>query len=151
MPPEVFDLWIVPGLEFYRWQFTSPSQSVEDTEWKGFFGFQPLSFWANAHWGHVLIPASNRTFHPRTRKRIIAIIGTAEGYQTPMADVRDSKNRFWACASFIRKHGTIPFPIVATPTQEGLDLVDGHHRLAAFVHLGFAAKGSIPAWLALAP
>jgi hypothetical protein len=151
MPPEVFDLWIVPGIECHGWPFTSTSQTVEETRWKGFFGFQSLRFWTTAHWGHVSIPASVRTFHPMTRTRIFAIIETAHGVQTPMANVRDSQKRFWACASFIRKHAAIPFSVVATPTQEGLDLVDGHHRLAAFVHLGFADKASIPAWLALDP
>jgi len=149
MPREVFDLWIVPGVEFHGWPFTSTSQSVEGTRWAGFFGLQSLRFWANARWGHVAIPVSLNIFHPMTRARIIAIIGTAQGFQTPMADVRDSKERFWTCASFIREHGAIPFSIVATPTQQGFDLVDGHHRLAAFVHLGFASKASIPAWIAL--
>jgi hypothetical protein len=90
MPSEVFDLWIVPGIECHGWPFTSTSQSLEETQWKGFFGFQPLRFWTNARWGHVSIPASVRTFHPMTRTRIIAIIDTAHGVQTPMANVRDS-------------------------------------------------------------
>jgi ParB/Sulfiredoxin domain len=151
MPSEVFDLWIMPGIKCYGWQFTSASQSVEATGWKGFFGSQPLSFWANARWKRVSMPASKHTFHPETQARIIAIIGTAQGFQTVMANLRNSKKRFWACAAFIQKHGTIPFPVVATPTKEGFDLVDGHHRLAAFVHLGLAESVPVPVWLALDP
>jgi hypothetical protein len=143
MPSDVFDLWIVPGVECYGWQFTSTSQSVEDTQWNGFFGSQPLLFWANARWGHVSIPASAHTFHPETQARIIAIIGTAHGFQTAAANLGDSKKRFWTSASFIREHGEIPSSVVATPTREGFELLDGHHRLAAFVHLGFADKASI--------
>src|SRR6266436_7677913 len=103
MPREVFDLWIVPGVKYHGWQFTSISQSVEDTRWKGFFGFQPLSFWAAARWERVSIPASKHTFHPETQARIIAIIGTAHGFQTVMANVHNSKDRFWTCAAFIQR------------------------------------------------
>jgi hypothetical protein len=109
MPSEVFDRWIIPGIEYYGWQFTSASQSVEATEWKGFFGPQPLNFWANARWERVSMPASKHTFHPETQARIIAIIGTAQGVQTVMANLTNSAKRFWAIAAFIQKHGTIPF------------------------------------------
>jgi ParB-like nuclease domain len=148
MPSEVFDHWVLPGVEFHGWPFTSTSQSVEETRWNGFFGPKPLDFWVNARWEHVSIPVSTQTFHPETQARIIAIIGTAHGFQTPMANLRDSKERFWACASLIREHGAIQSPLVVIRTQYGLYLLDGHHRLAAFVYLEFIGTAPIPAWLA---
>jgi hypothetical protein len=34
----------VPGVECYGWQFTSSSQSVEDTRWNGFSAPSPCVF-----------------------------------------------------------------------------------------------------------
>ena len=45
MPPEVFDLWIVPGIDASGWPFSSVDDCIIGTEWDRFFIGRPLSFW----------------------------------------------------------------------------------------------------------
>jgi hypothetical protein len=79
MPREVFDLWILPGIEFYGWPFSSVSERTVGTRWERFFACQPMSFWADAVWQLLTIPAKKHVFHLETQARILALIGTAEG------------------------------------------------------------------------
>jgi hypothetical protein len=63
MPREVFDLWILPGIEFYGWPFSSVSERTVGTRWERFFACQPMSFWADAVWQLLTIPAKKHVFH----------------------------------------------------------------------------------------
>src|SRR5262249_39784519 len=91
-------------------------------------------------------------FHPQTVHRAEAIIGhCVRNEPTVTANLHNSKQRFWACASFIQAHGNVPKPLVAVSLPFGFEVVDGNHRLAALIHLGFPSSFHIQAWLGLKP
>jgi ParB-like nuclease domain len=150
MPPEVFDLWIVPGIDSHGWPFSSVNDSVIGTAWDSFFIGRPLSFWANVEWRLLSLPMNESVYHPETALRVRWIFGNcALGEQTPTANLQDTKKRFWTAASFIQVNGKLPSPIVGITTKEGFEIVDGHHRLAALVFLRFPNTFSLPAWIAI--
>jgi hypothetical protein len=94
MPREVFDLWIVPGIEFHGWPFTSIGENTVGTKWEGFFGCYPMNFWGDAIWKLLSIPTKKHIFHLETEARILTIIGNAQGVQTPMTGLYRTVERF---------------------------------------------------------
>jgi hypothetical protein len=150
MPDEVFEMWIAHGLQHgLEWKFSPDSETAAGTDWEGFFGHKSLTFWRNADWTLTSIIPSPELFHLETKARVIAIIGwCVYGKQTPTANVHDSKNRFATFTEIIRKAGKLPCPVVGAKTGDGLEIVDGNHRLAAVVYLELANSLNLPIWIA---
>jgi hypothetical protein len=150
MPSEVFDLWICPGIDAYGWPFSSVNDSITGTKWDRFFIGRTLSFWATIEWRLLSLPMNQSVYHPETLTRVQWIVNNcAFGQQTPTADVQNTRERFWAAATFIRINGKLPSPVVGITTKEGFEIVDGNHRLAALVFLGLPITFSFPAWIAI--
>jgi len=153
MPQEVFDLWIQPCLEDYGWPFQSADAPLAGTQWEAFFAGRTLRQWAQFAWQLVRVePHPLRgVFHPDTVWRVQGIIlHCVYALKTDMADIQDTRDRFAACAAFIAATGRLPAPLVGVHDEHphGLELVDGHHRLAALLHVGVPQGFRIPVWLA---
>ncbi len=150
MPQEVFDLWIAPQLEAYGWAFTSDECSLKGTSWQDFFASRSLREWAVLEWRLVQVRLSRQIFHPDTSWRIDGIIGhCVYGLNTDMANLDDTKERFRRCADFIRENGRLPAPVIGVPDFRGLELVDGHHRIAALFYVGIPTGFQIPVWVGI--
>jgi hypothetical protein len=152
MPQEVFDLWIAPHLEDYGWPFLSAGSSIAGSNWENFFAHRPLRKWADLSWQIIQIDPSQNIFHSDTMWRVKGIIGhCVNGFQTDMANIQNSQQRFRACASWITIHRSLPAPLIGIYDEHafGFELVDGHHRLAALFHIGFPRGFKIPAWAAM--
>jgi hypothetical protein len=147
MPVEVFDLWIRPHIPDYGWPFSPTKPSVLGTRWYKFFTRQPISYWATLYWRLDKIKIGQNSLAGDTWLRIQWVIGAVVfGQNTPTAQLEDTSKRFWACAALIKNHGDLP-PIIGVATNAGFSVVDGHHRLAALVHLGMADGHPISAWI----
>jgi hypothetical protein len=151
MPQEVFDLWLTHGIDAYGWPFQSLLDSTSGTEWADFLLGRSLLFWSEVKWRLLTLVLKPSIFHPFTVNRVNWIIGNcALGEDTPTANLKNTKQRFWAATSFIRENKTMPRNLVAL--HEGCDftVLDGNHRLAAAVFLGLDNNFSFPAWVAMA-
>ena len=138
MPQEVFDLWIKPGVEIYGWSFLSTPEPLVGTRWQRLCAGSSLRDWVTLDWNLTSLPLMESIFHPQTVARAEAIIGhCVRGEQTVTANLHNTKERFWACASFIEINRRVPQPLIAVDLPAGFEIVDGNHRLAALVHLGF--------------
>jgi len=152
MPPAVFDLWIVPGIESHGWQFTSVFQSVNGTEWDGFFADRPLAWWASADWELSQYQLRRELLRFESKRRIDWIIdNNTKGIETPTANLRNTKERFRALEDFIRANGVLPNPAVGFWFGSQIYVVDGHHRLAALFHVGFKQDFMLAVWIASLP
>lgn len=148
MPDQVIEIWIAHGVDAYGWPFESVDQSLIGTTWDGFFGRRSLAFWANADWTLISLRVEEAIFHPDTVNRVRWIADNCTlGLKTPTTNVENTQKRFWTAASFIRANGRLPCPVVATTSAEGIDIMDGNHRIAALVALGYDKTFSFPAWL----
>jgi len=151
MPLEVFQIWIVPSVKCHGWKGVSIDEPLQE-EWQGFFADYAISFWKSARWEFCSTPFDANLFAPMSVQRALWIVDHAtKGLKTPTADIHDSVQRFWACAAFIKDNRKLPCPLVGcvTPDNSRIDLVDGHHRLAAAIHLGTTKTSKLPIWIAL--
>jgi hypothetical protein len=150
MPLEVFQIWIVPAVKRYGWEGVSIDELLQE-EWQGFFAGYPISFWKSANWQLCSTPFDINLFAPLSIQRAIWIVDYAtKGLKTPCADIHDTAERFWACAAFIEDNRKLPCPLIGclTPDSSQIDLVDGHHRLAAAMCLGTTETSKLPIWIA---
>jgi hypothetical protein len=153
MPSDVFDQWILKGIEWYGWKFASPDQPTVDTNWDNYFGRKTLAFFAAADWNLSLHPISFNSFFFDSRQRADWILKHAtEGFKTPTANIHNSARRFRTFETFVRENRTIPKPMIGYWFGSQIDLVDGNHRLAALIHIfGFEGTICAPIWMASAP
>jgi hypothetical protein len=150
MPDAVFDAWIAPEIPHYGWPFTKNQKSPQGTRWKDFFGGYELDFWGSCEWGLKNLELTPFTFDPDSVDRAQWIVDfVTKGIQTRTANLVNTKQRFWACASYLREHRRIPLPVIGLLGASSIHLFDGHHRLASLIHLGAAGGSFIPAWIAV--
>jgi hypothetical protein len=150
MPAEVFDLWIRPHISAYGWPFTAQNLRLEGTKWSAFFTGYSLQQWTAFDWYLTTVRLVPGLFHEETMQRIEWVVGAcAFDYKTPTAKLENTKERFRACTAFIEQHGKFPQPVVGLSSALGLEIVDGHHRLAALFFLGKHERFDMPIWLAV--
>lgn len=148
MPPEVFDAWILPQIVDWGWPFRTLNDSVLGTKWDSYFCDLPFKYWAALGWYLRYIKPSQKFLHAETIARIHEVGGAAFGYKTKTAHLENTRERFWASATFIQDHGDFPPPpIIGDLFQNKLRIIDGHHRLAALFHVGMPDEFRTEAWL----
>ena len=150
MPDELFDKWLAPLIESQGWPFASIHDDIDSSHWKYYLGSEyTLEEWSQCTWELITIPFNVFNIYDSTRRTIQDIIISAvKDIETSVANLERTKERFWACASFYRKHGTIPFPVVVYQDFGFFRLIDGFHRIASVIHVGYSNDFTIPAWLA---
>lgn len=149
MPDEIFDVWLQPIADDYGWPFKKSNESTKGTKWAGVFGDHNLDFWTSAKWSFRELVFSPELFTDFCQFRLKSIRkGFEEGIPTLWVGVADTKERFRACADFIRANGAIPGSIIVLDRGGfGLDVVDGNHRVAALLHVGIPSGYKIPVWI----
>ena len=153
MPDEVFDSWLIPLLTSKGWPFTSLDDNPHwySSTWVYILAELPLQTWHDFRWNRIDIPFSYNFFLNETKERIEAIIGHSRGSKTMTANVESTMIRFDACADFFRTHGFIPGHIAGIAKKEGLELLDGHHRIAGAISVGIPAGFHFSIWIPFAP
>ena len=148
MPDEVFEDWLGPLIEVKGWPFTSIDDDLQVTDLRYILGLDnTLREWCTCEWELTEIDPLKTKFTIGSIQMIQAIISHAAlGQQSATSNVENSTERFSACSAYINEHGNIPKPIVIKPENEGYALMDGNHRLAAFLYLELTTK--VPAWIA---
>jgi hypothetical protein len=148
MPDEVFEMWIKPIVEGYGWPFETSSDETKGTKWYYVLARLPLTFWSDVKWMRFELELSGAPLSALSRMAIDSIIqGALTGCSTITANVTDSKQRFGACAAYVRAHGAIPKSIIGLMRVGSLEIVDGNHRLAALIHVGAPDGYKVPFWM----
>jgi hypothetical protein len=151
MPDEVFNIWLQPALEKYGWPFSYPITSVESTSWEEIFGSNiAFRLFSNCHWAFTELVIGHAAFHKESIDQIDLIFYNATAADTPVIHLsgnrQSSRQIFERYALFSKQSGQIAAPIIVTPVAGGqLKIVDGHHRLSAFLHTVQEAT-LIPCW-----
>lgn len=108
-----------------------------------------LAEWAAFDFRLHELPYHALVFEDMTDWRINGILRHCSlGLQTEQANIHDTVNRFMACTEFIRLNGSLPRPVIGFPKDGLLEIIDGHHRLAALRFVRVAPIFKIQIWLA---
>ncbi|MCG7895322.1 MAG: hypothetical protein JAZ12_12795 [Candidatus Thiodiazotropha taylori] len=149
MPEEVFDMWLNPFIKNIGWPFKSRHEDISRTRWKYLLGIdRTLNDWVLCNWRLEEINISEKKLSPGSANMIQSIIThCTTGVLTETANLENTNERFRSCVEFIVAHSRIPLPIVAIINKRQFKVIDGHHRVAALVHIGIPQNYKIPAWV----
>ena len=150
MPHEVFEVWLYPLLYFYRLEVSADTaRAFSDVSWKEKFADKTFEEWSKFSWERRSFPCDLALLHPQSVQRALWIMrGACLGEHTPTANVRDTDDRFWACAALVRGKPSDYVPLVCIEDQGLLSVVDGNHRLAAIIALRLEILGiTLETWI----
>lgn len=154
MPDEVRELWLEPIAERYGWPFASASKDDPpyNSKWSYVFGCRwKLDEVAKWQWRMGVIDLRSEKLTPTSIQAIEGLIPDKSGkLKAPFANLERTEDRLRACADYIRETGSIPKPVIAARVSGGFDILDGHHRIAAYTFSCPHDCYKIPAWIALA-
>jgi hypothetical protein len=148
MPADVFDQWIAPQIPVYGWPFSSIDCATTHTKWHRFFAGRTLAQWASFDFLLNELPYRTLMFEDKTDWRIEGIFDHCSlGLQTQQANIYETVNRFRACAEFIHLNGRLPRPVIGFLNEGLIEIIDGHHRLAALRYIGVRPDFKVPIWM----
>ena len=146
MPDEIFYMWLEPIAENLGWPFNSPRDSTEDTAWYYILMKAKLDYWVKTKWELSLMDFDAIAFTNLSKFGFNSILQRCEkGRPTIIANLVNCEERFRACADYIRLHNEIPAPIIVL-IRNGIEIIDGSHRIAALLHVGIPHGYKIPIW-----
>jgi hypothetical protein len=127
-PPELFTLWLDPCIRHHGW----PPRGFA---WDGFLFSLPLAFWQSVRWqedsGLVLQPG--QLGHKSAQlSRLITEAGS--GQRNLLSQhMPDTGQRFRTALAHVEREATTPGRPLLLVLPEGIEVIDGSHRVAALL------------------
>ena len=149
-PEEVFTLWLDDRIKQNGW----PPEGIE---WQGFlFGKSP-DYWKSLEWNKQFVSLRPEGMASKSLMLVMQIIEAGRGTKNLLSTyIPNTSERFKSALSFIKEHATTPGTPLLLSTEDGIEVVDGNHRVAALL----AVQNQLPAgttelplsvWLAKPP
>ena len=157
-PDEVIREWMLPYTRICGWPpcerpcAADRRKSLQCGRWKGIFAGEDLGFWSGVAWNNIELDLDARQLCPFSLKNIVSIISIGTGIKPPAAgslyselfleSSPETKERFLNSAKYLGKHGTFPAPPTLLRKPDALSIVDGNHRIAAYIYLRAISQGA---------
>jgi hypothetical protein len=131
LPSEVADIWLTPFIKRFGW----PPHSSND--WKYVLkGTKDLAFLQSLRgWELKQVEIIPEKLNAKDKDIIGSLfqanlLGLENSFSVMMSD---SKSRFDSIAKYLSKTGKIPRPLILAEKNESFDILDGYHRVTAFL------------------
>lgn len=130
-PDDVLESWLLRHArrEGFGWP---PPKDLSESQWR-YVLVQSLDWWRDIEWSRHEIALEDNELGDDQRVRTSEMFeayfrGANNAYRT----IEDGKARTVQIVSYMAAHGTLPVAPVALLKNDGLDMVDGNHRLLAW-------------------
>lgn len=135
-PPEVLVEWLLPYAISEGWPPSSSVEAVPKGRWRYLLRRRSLSYWRSVSWQKVERRISIYELSPEYQEIMVqmtlgAVAGQRNLYSTSIPDL---KQRFDKIVEYICEHATLPKPPVLLDEEEGISILDGNHRMAAYFY-----------------
>lgn len=153
MPTEVRELWLDPIAAMVGWPFQTLDDPTENTRWYRIFMLLSLQEINELRWSLETVNIASQPFGIGNREMLGDLIQQHVMGRPPVwLRLIRSKERFWSCVDFFRANGRLPKPVILYDVRGEMDIIDGHHRLAAVTFLArinnSAPNLKVQAWVA---
>ncbi len=133
MPDGVFDEWLRTFVESEGWPPRCGADGVPVDRWKAILMERPIVFWARTRWRSERLSLAPESFSPASQDRIAKMVkafvyGEDNAYGRQLVD---GPKRMLQAAHHIGETGLLPGSPVLLRTNEGLEILDGNHRVTA--------------------
>jgi hypothetical protein len=108
-----------------------PPDPLGNHRWGRLLGGRPLSWWKKVTWEEEQVKCDLATLAPKARTDVLDVITQ---FNSGEADA-STKKRVAQSWVYIKDNGEFPRALVTMKIPEGLSLLDGSHRMAAFCML----------------
>jgi hypothetical protein len=106
-----------------------PPEPLGTHRWAGLLGGKPLSWWKQVTWTMVTTRCGLDDLASKAKADVSDIVTKFNAGQADSS----TKKRVAQPWIYIRDNGTFPRPLVTMQRTDGMSLLDGAHRMAAFV------------------
>ncbi|MFD2256769.1 hypothetical protein ACFSSA_08790 [Luteolibacter algae] len=135
-------MWLEPKAEVHGWPFATNDEETKGTRWEDFFGSKKMIEVAKLQWSIDCVEL-DQVINQNVNRCLAFNTGTTTaGVEAPPS----SRDRFESIITFLEKHGAIPAPLVCY-AGEPPALMDGYHRVAALLYLGYPRSHKVPMWI----
>ena len=134
-PDEVIGEW----LGYYAKEIGWPPFDLSGSpvgRWAKILLNRPLSYWRGLRWNRWDIRLAREVLSPPSLRRIDDMVAAYVGGvpNAFLCSIPDGLTRFRSITAFVQEHGTVPGSVIAVRESGGLGIVDGNHRVAAYLH-----------------
>jgi hypothetical protein len=105
-----------------------PPNPLGNHRWNGLLGSKPLPWWRNVTWKKETATCNLASLTQKARTDVRGIIAEMDA-GTADASTKKRVSQPWV---YIKDHGVFPRAPVTMKKLDGLSLIDGTHRMAAF-------------------
>lgn len=135
-PCEVLEEWLLPYATSEGWPPADTDDSALRGRWRYLLKNMPLEFWKSLTWNkvqrHISIQDLSNSCQEVMVSMVLAAIENHNNIYS--ASIPDLKERFHRIVAHIRATGNLPCPPVLICEGDGLGIVDGNHRMAAYFY-----------------
>jgi hypothetical protein len=150
MPEEVFTMWIADIVKRNGWPFTH-IYSEPLGRWRGYFCGMSLQMISQLRWERQVRRFSITALHPHARNSIETLFRFHFRQMKQGLEVApDSYVRIMSQKTYIKGKGKFPKPVIFFSSLGNLQILDGHHRLAALLYfpVPFVKAFQMDCWMA---
>jgi hypothetical protein len=149
-PDDIIDQWILPLAKNRGWPPPELDGTICDEYWEAWLGPHPrIDYWQNIEWVLKEIDLSYEGLGRVSQSQVNQITQAAIlGIDRDIVErcIAGSRNTFSQAVSYLSQHGVYPKPPVLVIMDSKYEIVDGNHRISAFLYCaGLLKKVKTPA------
>jgi hypothetical protein len=135
-PDEVLIDWLLPYACSEGWPPSHDPAQEPGGLWRYLLGKKPLTYWRSLCWERTDCHISFHQLRKEHQETIGQMVLAAVGGQVNIysTSIPDLKQRFFNVVDFLSVYGQLPRPPAVIQDNEGLSVVDGNHRMAAYFY-----------------
>jgi hypothetical protein len=129
-PDDVIDQWLLylANREDTGWP---PPDPLGNHAWAFILGHRPISWWRDVAWKTEKVDCSLAGLEQSTKGIVNSMLGEITANKADEV----TKRRFDEAFHYILNNATFPRPLITIRFADGLNVLDGNHRMAAFCGL----------------
>jgi hypothetical protein len=134
LPVEIAREWLLPYALSLSWPPTLDHAGVPIGRWQLLLMSRPLAYWRDLGWKRQYLPVDLESLSSRSRETIAGmhdayLKGVANSYST----IDHGVDRFFGIMISLSQKGELPHSPVLVADPDGFTVVDGNHRVAAYI------------------
>lgn len=135
-PDEVLADWLLPFASAEGWPPARDEESAPQGRWRFLLDDRPLRYWRSLSWAQVERHVSFDDLGIESRGIMVQIVlgAVAEQSNNYTDAIHNLRPRFWRVAEHIWHSGRLPKPPTLLAASDGLSILDGNHRMAAYLY-----------------
>ena len=135
-PDEIISGWLESFANQAGWPPPLDSLGYPEGRWKALLVNKPMQYWQSVRWEKVSRHISAQDLDPESLERVTNLVLAAVLDQANLWSIfiSDLKPRFESITQYISERGELPCAPVLVKGANGLCILDGNHRIAAYLY-----------------